>query len=455
LNGHVVARTVIMPLIAPVLPTPAVPPPEGATAAAASASQGPSAPRFSDALSRAGLAQSTPSGASNPSSAQSQSGGKQPTEAGAQKPASTDDATKKSQAKTDDPQQPTPDPAADHADAAALALQIGGALQAATVPGESGKNLPQGGRKPDANEVASAAPGQAQGMLLPVPQAARSAMATPTDAPSQTRATPAVASPPIGQKAALQSVLATSAPDNDRQGAQLKVRPGGALAFAGHLPAWLQGMTASGAGVEQPGRFAVLQAQSATAAEAATLNSAQSSRADHATPAIALSTLPQSIALALPQMTYTPQAAMTAAVHPPVGSPDWGQAMNQHILFAAQGQQQFATLHLNPPQLGPLEVHLQVHDGQIQAQFVSPHAVVRQAVEAALPQLRDLFTGAGLSLMQTSVSTQGGQGGRQQQAWAQRSAPDLSAIGGAATEPAGAMAVSPQRWQQGLVNTYV
>ncbi len=146
---------------------------------------------------------------------------------------------------------------------------------------------------------------------------------------------------------------------------------------------------------------------------------------------------------------------MAAAVHTPVGSPDWGQAMSQQVLFAAQGQQQFATLHLNPPQLGPLDVHLQLHDGQIQAQFVSQHAVVRQAVEAALPQLRDLFTGAGLSLMQTSVGTQGGQGERQQQARAQRGASGLSAIGGAGAEPSGASSALPPRWQQGMVNTYV
>jgi flagellar hook-length control protein FliK len=81
--------------------------------------------------------------------------------------------------------------------------------------------------------------------------------------------------------------------------------------------------------------------------------------------------------------------------------------------------------------------------------------VVRQAVEAALPQLRDLFTGAGLSLMQTSVSTQGGQGERQQQTRAQRSAPGLAAIGETGTQPTGATAMSPLRWQQGMVNTYV
>lgn len=163
----------------------------------------------------------------------------------------------------------------------------------------------------------------------------------------------------------------------------------------------------------------------------------------------------QSLSPAWVQPAPMPQPAGMAAVNTPMHSPDWGQAMSQQVLLAAQGQQQFATLHLNPPQLGPLQVHLQLHDGQIQAQFVSPHAVVRQAVEAALPQLRDLFTGAGLSLMQTSVGTQGGQGGRQQ-ARSERGSAGLAAIAGGVVDSAASTQSTPAlRWQQGMVNTYV
>lgn len=444
-----------MPLIIPVPPTPAAPPPEAAQAAVASAQQGQTAPRFSDALSRAGQAQSGPASAPNLANAQAQSGGKAPAAADAQKPASAEAANTTTQAKTSDQQQPTPDTASGNADAAALALQVDGALQAATVLTQSGKNLPHGSRKSDAAEVASAAPGQALGMLLRVPQAGQPAATTQPGVAGPAVATQAVASAPDRQDAALQVALSTSAPDNARQDVQPNARPGGAQAVTDPLPAWLQGATASGAGVEQPGRLAVQQAQSTAVAESATLNPTPGNRPDHAAVSTAPGPLPQSIALALPQTSQTSQPLVTAAVHPPVGSPDWGQAMNQQVLFAAQGQQQCATLHLNPPQLGPLEVHLQLHDGQIQAQFVSPHAVVRQAVEAALPQLRDLFTGAGLSLMQTSVSTQGGQGERQQQTRAQRSAPGLAAIGETGTQPTGATAMSPLRWQQGMVNTYV
>lgn len=447
-----------MPLIVPVLPTSAAPSAAEPPAAASTSAPSESAPRFSDALSRAGQAQSEQSGAPNPSGAQSQAGGNAPTEASAQKPASAGAADTTSQTKADaaqqGSQQPTANSTAGNTDAAALALQLGGTLQAAIAPNQSGKNLPHGNRKADAAEPPAATPGQMLGMMPLLPQPAQPAapIATPTDAASPAGAAQAAASLSGRQDAALQSALPKSATDNTMQDA----RPGGAQAAAGQLPAWLQGAAARGADAEQQSsRFAVLQAQSASVTEVAPLNSLQTSRTDPANPTNAPSQLAQSLALALPPTTQAPQPVMTAAVHVPVGSPDWGQAMNQQVLFAAQGQQQFATLHLNPPQLGSLEVHLQLHDGQIQAQFVSPHAMVRQAVEAALPQLRDLFTGAGLSLMQTSVSTQGGQGERQQQARAQRGAAGLSAIGESGAEPSGSAAVLPQRWQQGMVNTYV
>jgi flagellar hook-length control protein FliK len=434
-----------MPLIVPVLPTPAAALSEAPTAAAAATSQSEAPPRFSDALSRAGQSQS----------AQSRAGGGAPSGANlqspAQKPATGGAVDTKAQARANDPQHPTLDAAAGNT-AAAFALQTAGALQAATSHAESGKNLPHDSSKADATQTPPAAPGLTPGMMVNLPLAAQPA---PEAAKTSAAGTPPPATALVSlssqQDAAPQSALPKSA----QQGA----RSGDAQAFDAKLPAWLQGATERGADAEPSGRFGALHPALSSTADVAALSTAQASRAEPAASAAPSASTPgqmaQSIALTLPQTPQTPQTAMAAAVHTPVGSPDWGQAMSQQVLFAAQGQQQFATLHLNPPQLGPLEVHLQLHDGQIQAQFVSQHAVVRQAVEAALPQLRDLFTGAGLSLMQTSVGTQGGQGERQQQTRAQRGASGLSAIGRAGAEPSGASSALPPRWQQGMVNTYV
>ncbi len=91
------------------------------------------------------------------------------------------------------------------------------------------------------------------------------------------------------------------------------------------------------------------------------------------------------------------------------------------IRMSTQGQQS-AELQLNPPDLGPLKVVLNVVNDQAQAQFVSPHQAVRAAVEAALPHLRTALSESGIQLGQASVGADGFAGqagngnGQQQQA---------------------------------------
>jgi len=89
------------------------------------------------------------------------------------------------------------------------------------------------------------------------------------------------------------------------------------------------------------------------------------------------------------------------------------------VVFLSNAHQQSAELTLNPPDLGPLQVVLQVADNHAHALFVSQHQQVREAVEAALPKLRDALESGGLGLGSASVSDgfarqanqQGGQGG--------------------------------------------
>lgn len=104
--------------------------------------------------------------------------------------------------------------------------------------------------------------------------------------------------------------------------------------------------------------------------------------------------------LALPLLQQS-EPQMTAAAAPlsaPLGSPDWQQGLGQQILWMAHKHEQQASLQLNPPHLGPLEVHLQIKDGQASALFVSPHGAVREAIEAAMPRLRDSLQEQGLIL---------------------------------------------------------
>jgi len=97
------------------------------------------------------------------------------------------------------------------------------------------------------------------------------------------------------------------------------------------------------------------------------------------------------------------------AIAPEVGSDAWGPALGQQMIRIAAKGDRVAELELNPIGLGPLKVRLAVNDNQAQAMFMSGHESVRQAVEAALPQLRTTLASHGISLGQTSVGADPGQ----------------------------------------------
>lgn len=95
-------------------------------------------------------------------------------------------------------------------------------------------------------------------------------------------------------------------------------------------------------------------------------------------------------------------AATTLA--PSVGTSAWNQALGEKIVWMAAGAQQTASLTLNPPHLGPLQVVLQVSNDQATASFFSAQPEVRQALEAAFPRLREMLDEAGIQLGQATVS---------------------------------------------------
>gem|GEM_PF-5511680 len=86
---------------------------------------------------------------------------------------------------------------------------------------------------------------------------------------------------------------------------------------------------------------------------------------------------------------------------------EWGQVMMQQAvqMMAGGRQVQHAELRLNPPDLGALQVTLRIEDSVAQAWFASPHAAVREAVQAALPELAQQLQQAGLSLGDTQVDS--------------------------------------------------
>jgi flagellar hook-length control protein FliK len=109
--------------------------------------------------------------------------------------------------------------------------------------------------------------------------------------------------------------------------------------------------------------------------------------------------------------THTPRV-QPAELPTPVGDPRWTPALAERVTWMVEGDVKHAELRLNPPDLGPLEVHIAMVDEEARITFTAHHAAVRDAVEAALPRLREMLGSSGVSLVHVDVSGQGAGGQR-------------------------------------------
>lgn len=105
--------------------------------------------------------------------------------------------------------------------------------------------------------------------------------------------------------------------------------------------------------------------------------------------------------------TQSPQpspADSSLHIPTPVRDAAWPAELSQKVVWMSRQDLQSAQITLNPPQLGPIEISLDVKNEQASAVFVSGNAEVREAIESALPRLREMLAGIGVELGQTNVS---------------------------------------------------
>ena len=112
-------------------------------------------------------------------------------------------------------------------------------------------------------------------------------------------------------------------------------------------------------------------------------------------------------------MAAAMRAATTASPNPversvavPVHERQWPQALAAQVLILSNERVQAATLRLSPAHLGPLEVHIDLQDANVNVTFTAAHVETRAALEQAMPQLRAVLAGAGLTLGQATVQQQ-------------------------------------------------
>jgi flagellar hook-length control protein FliK len=226
-----------------------------------------------------------------------------------------------------------------------------------------------------AQGTATVAPGVAEAAATDVPNTGLAAAATPTATADAATTTAAAIVPTPASPTA-------SAP----------------------LPAAVASPTA--ARIADPA-FAKPAIESADNVGKATAPATEPATADAATVSAAAHVTPQQRPAPMPQLR----------VDTPFGAQNWAIDVGQRVVWMARQDMQGAQLSINPPNLGPIEVNLSVGRDHATAIFSSPHAEVREALEAALPRLREMLASAGISLGQAHVSSQGqSQGGHPDQA---------------------------------------
>lgn len=86
------------------------------------------------------------------------------------------------------------------------------------------------------------------------------------------------------------------------------------------------------------------------------------------------------------------------------GSERLAQSAAQRLMWMAGERISRAELALNPPDLGPVDIQMELEGDQLRLQMAAATGAAKELLDAALPRLRDQLAAAGLELVQAEVS---------------------------------------------------
>ncbi len=100
----------------------------------------------------------------------------------------------------------------------------------------------------------------------------------------------------------------------------------------------------------------------------------------------------------------------------PMSHSRWGQDFNQRVQWVIKQSMSGAQIRLNPQHMGPVEVRVQVNNDQTTISFTAQHGATREAIDAALPRLRDMLSQQDVNVVDVNVSQHSFAEQREQQA---------------------------------------
>jgi flagellar hook-length control protein FliK len=130
----------------------------------------------------------------------------------------------------------------------------------------------------------------------------------------------------------------------------------------------------------------------------------------------ALTTTATASAQSLAAPTPAANRDMTAAVtqlerlSQPLGTSDWKDGLANRVVWMAKNDVQTASIQLNPPNLGPVEVRVTIVSDpgsptSATVQFSAAHSATRDAIESSMPRLHEALRESGITLGNASVDS--------------------------------------------------
>ncbi|MBL4782112.1 MAG: flagellar hook-length control protein FliK [Porticoccaceae bacterium] len=149
----------------------------------------------------------------------------------------------------------------------------------------------------------------------------------------------------------------------------------------------------------------------------------------------------------------SPQRSFT--LQTPVGQPGWDAELGNRIRWMVGQNNSGVELRLNPPELGSIEVKLITEGERTSVTFISSNPAAREALEAALPRLREMFAESGMDLANADVADRGLQQEREQLAGSDGFAADADGSEGMVLEAGLELTQGQPAEGRGVIDYYI
>ncbi|TKB58236.1 flagellar hook-length control protein FliK [Ferrimonas aestuarii] len=121
------------------------------------------------------------------------------------------------------------------------------------------------------------------------------------------------------------------------------------------------------------------------------------------------------IRTAEPRSVQHNTADVQAQLRQPVAAERMAPELRERMMMMINSRTNQAEIRLDPPELGALQVKIQMNGDQAQLQLQVAQTQTREMVEQALPRLREMLEQQGITLTDTQISQGGGNQGGQEQ----------------------------------------